>query len=382
MNQNNKKKIIVIGGGYAGISLLHELKGHNNLTLTLIDKAPHHLMQTHIHKYLSGYYNRSELLYDYRTYCEKNGIEFIQDEVTHIAFNEQFIQTKNSQRYDYDVVVIATGSCSFFPSQIKNVTQFTKDIKAIEHLDFYRKAFLDLLHSEPKNRHIVVVGGGVSGLQIACEYAHTIQSHDLTPQNIDVTLVEGLDTILPNMDPFLIEKSRLRCEQLGIKIITKRFASELDENKIILSDGSAIDYDLLIFVIGVIGNAIEKTSDGITPNPRNQYIVDEYYQIPSYPNAYAIGDVVQARDVKTNNFQAPTAQAARMQALLVSKNILKRLEHKTGTKNNISNKGIFIDLGGTNCAIGKLFSINLSGKIALFMKKLIYALHIRKLNKM
>ncbi len=382
MNQIDKKKIIVIGGGYAGISLLHKLKKQKNLSLTLIDKAPHHLMQTHIHKYLSGYYDRSDILYDYGTYCEKNGIIFIQDEVTQIAFSKQYVQTKSSHQYDYDFVVIATGSCSFFPSQIKNVTQFTKDIKAIENLDFYREAFLNLLQSEPKNRHIVVVGGGVSGLQIACEYAQTIKSHDLTTEEIDVTLVEGLDTILPNMDPFLIEKSRQRCEQLSIQIITKRFASQLDEDKIILSDGSAIAYNLLIFVIGVMGNAIQQASDGTTPNSRNQYIVDDYYQIPSHPNAYAIGDVVQARDVKTDNFQAPTAQAARMQALFVSKNILKRLQHKTCIKNNIFNKGIFIDLGGTNSAIGKLFSINLSGKIALFMKKIIYTLHIRKLNNM
>ncbi len=66
--------------------------------------------------------------------------------------------------------------------------------------------FFKLLDSSPINRKIVVVGGGVSGLQIACEYGYTIQKKGFSKEEIEIILVEGMDTILPGMDPFLIKK--------------------------------------------------------------------------------------------------------------------------------------------------------------------------------
>ncbi|MDX1808413.1 MAG: FAD-dependent oxidoreductase [Sulfurospirillaceae bacterium] len=382
MRNESKKKVMVIGGGYAGISLLHELKKHRDIELTLIDKSPNHVMQTHIHKYLSGHYSKEDITCDYQEYCKKNSIRFIQDEIIDIKFSDNYVETKNANTYKYDYIVIATGATSFFPTQIENITMFTKDIKQIENLDYYRETFLKLLRSKPKNKNILVVGGGVSGLQIACEYAQTILSNHLNSENIAVTLVEGLDTILPNMDKFLIEKSMQRCEQLGVKVINKLFASKIFQDKVVLSNSLELPYDILIFVVGVAGNSIKNIENDVASNQRNQIIVDEYYRIAPYQNAFAIGDIVQAIDVKTKTFQTPTAQASRMQAELVSKNIINSIKGRNLVKNNISNKGIFIDLGGTNSAIGKLSALNIKGKIALWMKKLIYSLHIRKLNKM
>ena len=58
MDEKKKKKIVIVGGGYAGVSHLHKLKGNNNLEVILIDTSQKHLLQTHIHKYLSGHYSK------------------------------------------------------------------------------------------------------------------------------------------------------------------------------------------------------------------------------------------------------------------------------------------------------------------------------------
>ena len=137
---------------------------------------------------------------------------------------------------------------------------------------------------------------------------------------------------------------------------------------------------MLLFVIGAIGNDIQNNDDRVQVNQRHQLIVDKYYRVKPYDNVFAIGDIVQAMDIKTESFQAPTAQAARMQAELTAKNILNDMEDKKLIQNNISNKGILIDLGGSSCAIGRLFNINLWGKPALWFKKLIYSLHTQKFN--
>ena len=380
MLKNIKKRVLIIGGGYSGVSLIHKLKESKDIDLILIDKSNFHLLQTHIHKYLSLYYEKDDSTFNHSKYCEENSVEFICDEVTNINYDGNYVSTKKDIIIQYDYLVISTGSISIFPRQIENVLKFTKDIKNIDNLDYYRNKFLALINNRPKNKNIIVVGGGVSGLQIACEYGYTIQDRGLTPENIQVTIVEGMDTILPGMDKFLIQSSEKRCKELGINTVTQLFASKIFSDKIILSNNDELPYDILIFVIGAIGNNIINTNKNIEVNPRNQLIVDDYYNVGSYKNAFCIGDITQAIDVGTNTFQAPTAQSARMQAELVAKNILNDMNKRKLIKNNISNKGILIDLGGPNCAVGKLLGINVWGKIALWTKRLIYSLHSKKLN--
>lgn len=375
-----KKRVMIIGGGYAGVSLLHKLKNEIGIELILVDKSQTHLLQTHLHKYISGYYSKDDITFNHEKYCKENSIEFICEEISNINYKDNYVISRENILYHYDYLIIATGSVSMFPSQIENVIEYTKDIKKIDNLDFYRNKFQKILDSHDTNRSVLVVGGGVSGLQIACEIAYTIKSKGLNKDNIQVTLIEGMDTILPGMDSFLIEKSIQRCAELDIKVINNLFASKILEDSVILSNGDEISYDMLLFVIGAIGNNIISHDENIQENPRNQLIVDDYYKVKPYDNVFAIGDIVQAIDSNTNDFQAPTAQASRMQAELTAKNILKDINGDTLISNNISNKGILIDLGGPNCAIGRVLNINLSGKIALWLKKLIYSLHTKKFN--
>ncbi len=380
MSKTTKKRVLIIGGGYAGVSLIHKLKKKDEIQLILIDKSSSHFLQTHIHKYLSAYYNKSDITFDHEKYCNTNGVEFICDKVTDINYNENYVTTKKNDLYHYDYLILSTGSISIFPKQIENILEYTKDIKNIDNLDYYRNKFLKLLDSKPRNKNIVVVGGGVSGLQIACEYGYTIQKNKLNTNNIQVSIVEGMNSILPGMDDVLIKKSEERCKELGINIVTNLFASKIYNDKLTLSNGKELPYDILIFVIGAVGNSISNTNEKVILNQRNQLIVNEYYNVGEHKNVFSIGDVVQAIDIGTNTFQAPTAQGARMQAELIAKNILNDINNKPLIKNNVSNKGILIDLGGPNCAIGKLLGINLWSKLALWAKKFIYALHDKKFN--
>ncbi len=371
-------RIIVVGGGYAGVSLLDKLKDNPQVELVLIDKSKKHILQTHIHKYLSGYYDEDDITFNLEKYCEKNGIEFICDKVIDIRYDQDSLIAESGQIYFYDYIVVSTGSKSIFPNQIENVNKYTKDIKDINNLNYYRDKFFKMIESKEKNS-ILVVGGGVSGLQIACEYAYHINKNGLN-KNIEVTIVEGMSTLLPGMNKYLIQKARQRCEELGVKLILNLFASKIYEDRLILSNGDEVPYDMLLFVIGAIGNPINSVDEKIKLNKREQIVVDNYYKIGGFDNAFAMGDIVEANDIKAQSPQAPTAQGARMQAELIAKNIFRSINYDPLLINNISNKGILIDLGGPNCAIGSLFNFNISGKPALWLKKLIYSLHAKKFN--
>ncbi len=142
MGKTTAKRVLIIGGGgYAGVSIIHKLKNNSSIKLTLIDKSHKHLLQTHIHKYLSGHYNKEDITFNHEKYCSENGVEFICDEVTDINYDKNYILTRDTHLHHYDYLIIATGSISIFPRQIENIIEYTKDIKRIDNLDYYRNKF-------------------------------------------------------------------------------------------------------------------------------------------------------------------------------------------------------------------------------------------------
>lgn len=373
-------EVLVIGGGYAGISLLNRLKKYKNFNLTLIDKTKTHLLQTHLHKYVSGYYDLSRIAFDHEQYCRANGISFFHDEINSVNYSENYATSKEGKIYRYDYLVIVTGSRSIFPHQIQNIMEHARDIKDLENLDFYRNKFLKLLNSNPQNVSIVVVGGGLSGVQVACELSYVARKKELSKDALQVTIVEAQETILPELDNSLIEEVEKRCKELDVAILTNSPVAKVFDDRVVLANGDEIGSDITLFLIGYLGNNIANNSLDLEETKTHQIVVDEYYRVGVHQNAFAIGDVCLALDKKTNEPQAATAQNARMQADLVAKNIVRDTKQETLEKNNVSNKGVLIDLGGPFCATGKLFGVKLYRNVAAFVKKIVYLLHTQKFN--
>ncbi len=369
--------VIVVGGGYAGLSFIHNLKKNSYVKLILIDKQKHHLLQTHIHKYLSGYYNSSELLVSYDGYCKNNNIQFICDEVVKTDFKKNKLFTASSE-FSYDYLIMAQGAVSFFPKQIKNLAKYSKDVKILEELDYYREKFLKICDEARKeNKSITIIGGGISGLQIACEYVTSLRKKNLQDR-VKVTIIEGMKTLLPGMHKNLIKAAKKRCKELNIDVKLGAFVVEIDKKTIVLSNGETLYYDLNLSLIGIECKVIEdENNDLIKRNTRNQIIVDDYYKITPYKNAFALGDVAQAIDIKSKHFQLPTAQAARLQAELTAKNISRDIDKKILIKNNIYNRGILIDLSDSK-VIGRIINTPISGWLANKLKKFVYKGHLKK----
>lgn len=368
----NKKKLVVIGAGYAGINLIDKLKNVDELEITLINKCAFHLHQTDIHKYISGQSEFSDVAFDLNEYAKKSDIEFIASEAKDVLLNKSEILLADNKKIAYDYLVIATGANSFFPKQIRNIDEYAQDIKEVDILNENREKFLELIGSKKQNKNIAIVGGGLSGVEIALEFAHVLEQRGIREDECRVSLVEQCDNVLPNMDEFLVDETAKRCDELNVKRYHGSFVNEVSDNTILLSDGNKVSFDMVIFVIGVSSKKLI-SSDLVDINVKNQFVVDEYLRLENYKDVFAIGDVAQTRD-ENGNYTLPTAQIAKLQANLTAKNIKNILVGKELIPNNLKTKGVMIDLS-KNKTVGLLQGLKVKGMVAHSLKRFVSSRH-------
>ena len=372
-----KKNIVIIGAGYSGISLVEKISNNKNLEITLIDKNLHHLHQTDIHKYISGECDLEDISFNLETYCMDKKIKFIEAFVEDIEFKTKRIILDNNKNLKYDYLVIATGSKSFFPNQIKNIQEYKADIKEINILKEQRAKFLDILHSNKKGKNIAIVGGGLSGVEIALEFANVIKKRGLTKEDCEISLIEQLPDVLPNMDSFLVKQARKACDKLNIKRYHGAFVNEVKENTIYLSDSNEIPFDMVLFLIGVSSEKLSN-DESVQTNIKNQFLVDEYLRLTNHEEVFVMGDVAETKD-KNGNYVLPTAQIAKLHANIVAQNLLNSIGGNLLIKNKSQTKGVMVDLADKN-TVGIILGIKVKGFIAYFLKRYVSKNHKRIFN--
>lgn len=369
-----KKKLIVIGAGYAGITLVDKLKNNSFLEIILINKNSYHLHQTDIHRFISGKVNFEEVAFDLNVYSLKSQIKFIKSNVQNIDFNKKEVCIEKEEKLKYDYLVIATGSKSFFPKQINNIEEYAQDIKEIDVLKNKREEFLELIKSKKQNKNIAIVGGGLSGVEIALEFAEVLKERNIKSDECSISIIEQLPQILPNLDSFLVDNTTKRCDELNIKRVHDFFVSKVANNKIYLSNEEEINFDMVLFLIGVSSEKLVEDEKVLT-NVKNQFIVDDYLRLIDNQDVFVLGDIAQTKD-KDGNYVLPTAQMAKMHGDLTAKNISNLLENKQLIKNELSTKGVMIDLA-SNKALGIIQGLKVKSYLAYFLKRFVSKNHTK-----
>lgn len=358
-----KKNIVIIGGGYSGISLVEKISNNKDFEVTLINKNLYHLHQTDIHKYISGQCELEDISFNLEIYCKNIKINFIEAFVEDIEFKSKRVILNNNKNIKYDYLVIATGSASFFPKQIKNIQEYAADIKELNMLKEQRAKFLELLDSKEQGKNIAIIGGGLSGVEIALEFANVIKKRALSNKDCQISLIEQFPNVLPNMNSFLVNQTKKACDKLNIKRYHGAFVNEVKDKKIYLSDSTEIPFDMVLFLIGVSSEKLSNDESAQT-NIKNQFVVDEYLRLANHEEVFVMGDVAETKD-KNGNYVLPTAQIAKLHANIVAENLLNSIEGNLLIKNKSQTKGVMVDLANKN-TVGIVLGIKVKGFIAYF----------------
>ena len=371
------KRVVIIGGGYGGTKALSVLASSGACEVVLIDRNRFHYRQAELHEFIASVVPLERVMIDLAAFSRKLGprADFIHASVEAIEPQAQRVVLQEGRTLCYDALVVATGASTHFPKQIGGIDAFARDIKEFAGAFYNRQRFEELLFLRRKSSRVAIGGAGLSGVEIAAEMAHRARRLGLGPEELTVTLIEPMATVLPGMDPFLIEATQRALDALGVEQIHGRFITQVEADRVVLTGEKALACDLFIFTGGVVPRQSHQA--GVLPRgERGEVLIEPTLQVQGFERIFAVGDVTQLCD-SSGHPQPPTSQTAKQSGKCAAQNVLALFRGEALKPCHVAIRGVMVALGGHNAA-GILWDrIRLKGVLAGSLKRLIFWLHAR-----
>jgi NADH dehydrogenase len=347
---NTRKKIIVVGGGFAGVQLIKNLD-KKLFDILLIDKINHHQFQPLFYQVAASQLEPASISFPLRNIFKyKKNLQIRLAELLSINSSANTIETSIGV-FHYDFLVLAVGcTTNFFGNETIRQHSFTLKTTndAIEIRNHILQTFEDIISAEEKDKaallNLTIVGAGPTGVELAGAFAEI--KKDILPKDypginfaqFNINLIEGSKDTLNSMSELAKKTSRKYLEEMGVHIITETFVKNYDGLTLELNNGNTIQSKTVIWAAGVIGNKIDGLSTTVMKQG-NRITVNRNNLVAETQNIYAIGDIALMETPKYPKGHPQLANVAINQAKNLAKN-LKRL------MNNIPQKEFeYTDLG-------------------------------------
>jgi len=374
LKPTTKQKIIVIGGGFAGVQLIKNLD-EKLFDILLIDKINHHQFQPLFYQVAASQLEPASISFPLRNIFKyKRNLQIRLAELLSINTTENKIETSIGP-FNYDVLVIAVGcTTNFFGNEEIRKHSYTLKTTndAIEIRNHILQTFEDIISAEEKDKaallNLTIVGAGPTGVELAGAFAEI--KKDILPKDypginfaeFNINLIEGSKHTLNSMSEMSKAASAKYLEQLGVNIITETFVKNYDGNTLELSNGNTIQSKTVIWAAGVIGNKINGLPT-TAMKQGNRIAVNRTNLVDGCQNIYAIGDIALMETPKYPKGHPQLANVAINQAKNLAKN-LQRLKSNSAQK-----EFEYTDLGsmatiGRNKAVVDLPFYNFKGHFA------------------
>ncbi|MCY6484739.1 FAD-dependent oxidoreductase [Clostridium aestuarii] len=397
----NKKKIIVIGGGYGGVltakKLAKKFKKDNNIEITLIDKKPYHTMLTELHEVAAGRVPEDSIRIDLKKIFAKRKVNVVLDEITNIDFKKQVIKSQNNS-YEYDYLVIGTGcKPTFFgipgaEEYSHQLWSYEDAVNLKEHiLNMFRKAVKET-NKEKRQKMLtfVAVGGGFTGVEMIGELAEwksrLCKEFYVDEDEVKLYVVDAMPKILPIFPDKLIKKAEKRLQKLGVEIITGSGITKVTEDSVELGEKGKITTKTVIWAAGVEGSDTIGNME-LKQQGRKRIVTNDKLQSLDYDNVYVVGDNIFYIPEGEERPVPQMVENAEHSAPVIAQNIYTDIKGGEKKSYKPAFHGAMVCIGGRYGVAhigkpGKFFG--LSGFAAMFVKHLInlvYFFQVSGFNK-
>jgi len=372
-------RIVVIGGGFAGISFIKKLQ-KEKVQIILFDRHNYHTFQPLLYQVSTAGLEPDSIAYPLRKIFRKNvDFHFRMAEVEAIQAENNTIHTSIGSLH-YDFLVIATGTrTNFFGNE--NIAENSMPMKTVPQALNIRSLMLqniekaDITTDERERKRLlnfVIAGAGPTGVELAgalAEFRKGILENDypeLEEEEMNVHLIEGLDRVLPPMSEQASEKAQKFLEKLGVQIHLETFISDYDGKTVTTKDGQKFETATFIWAAGVTGAPIKGINGEALIEKANRYKVDEFNKIKGFENIYALGDIALMETEEYPKGHPQVAQPAIQQGKHLGKNFRKMLKDKKMEPFEYFDKGTMATVG-RNKAVVDMGKLHFGGAIAWFL---------------
>lgn len=375
IQRNQKKRVVIVGGGLGGLRLAEDLYG-SGMQVVLIDKNNFHQFPPLIYQIASAGIDPSSISFPFRQIFRKRKDFYFRMAEARMVDTEKKILQTSIGKIDYDYLVLAAGATTNFFGN-KNIEEWAIPMKTVPEAMGLRNALLSnferaLTCATEEERqellNVVIVGGGATGVEIAgalSEMKHYVIPYDYPDMDsslMHIYLIEAGDRLLAGMSQDSSKKAYDFLKSMGVDIQFGKMVTDYRDHKVIMKDGTEIPTRTFLWVSGIRANAMPGISEDHLGRGF-RFKVDQFNRIPGLNDVFAIGDqCLQTTDPAYPNGHPQVAQVAIQQAKNLAKNI-KRINEGHADDNSLTpfkynNLGLMATIGRNKAVveIGKFHS--------------------------
>lgn len=364
------KKVIIIGGGFAGLNAAKRL-GNKPFEVLVIDKTNHHLFQPLLYQVATAALSPADIARPIREVLSHfKNITVMMGHVERIEKDKKEIVFRNGDRQNYDYLIIATGAKHSYFGHDEWET-FAPGVKTIQDALHIRERILgsfekaercDSIREARRFLNFVIIGGGPTGVEIAgaiAEIAYKTMLRNF--RRIDTTLskiylIEGVDKILPTYPERLSKVARKNLESMGVIVKTGCIVSNVTKDGVYIGD-EHIESRNVIWAAGNVASPLLSTL-GAEQDKQGRVMVSPNLTLPDHPSIFVIGDAAYAKDKKGVPYPA-LAPVAVQQGLYAANTILGYAKKPF----HYFDKGMMATIGKSK-AVATIGSISFAGLFA------------------
>mgnify|MGYP001499590472 FL=1 len=379
-------KIVVIGGGFGGLSFLKKARKSNN-EFTLIDKTNHHLFQPLLYQVATAVLSPADITVPIRNlFKNDNNVKITLGEVVDIRRDNKQVVLKNEDVIDYDQLIISTGaSYSYFGND--EWGKFSNGLKnindALDIRDKILKAFEKAENETDKKKqkkylNFVVIGGGPTGVEVAGSIAEIAfkdinkEYRNFNSNDSNVYLIEAGSNILPSYSSKLSNKASKYLKKMGVEIKINEKVEDI-EDMLVTTDKGKIESDNIIWAAGNKASSLIELLD-TEMDTEGRAIINQDCSIKKDDSIYVIGDAANFKGVNGEPLPG-IAPVAIQQGKYVGFNTKNNISKENRKPFKYRDKGMMATIGGFK-AIGVVGKFEISGFIAWLFWSLIHLVYL------
>src|SRR5712691_218973 len=301
-----QKRIVIIGGGFAGIAAARALKCAD-AEVVLIDRRNHHIFQPLLYQAATAVLAPSEIAAPIRQLAVKQrNLTVLLAEVTGVDLNSRTVDAScpglGTRKIPFDFLVVATGMRpSYFGHD--EFAQYAPGLKSLNDAETIRTKILSAFElaeatddagKRDRQMTFVLVGAGPTGVELAGSMAHMVavtlrgNFRRINPAESTIVLLEGGNRVLPSFTETLSRKATQRLEKLGIKVMTGVKVEKVDEQGVI-AGGKRIPSATVLWTAGVAASPIVKML-GAKTDRAGRVAVGPFMNVQDVSGVFVVGD--------------------------------------------------------------------------------------------
>jgi demethylphylloquinone reductase len=364
---NEKKRIVILGGGFGGLFTALDLAGAGDVTL--VSDEDHFLFSPMLYEYLSGEVEEWHIAPQYTELLDDE-VNLVQDRVANIDLEKRLVSFETAREpFGYDVLVLAVGGVTNYAG-VEGAAQFALPFRKIKHADALRQRMVEALDAVPPDLPpqdvrsaltFAIVGAGASGAELSTKMADLLRDafeRRALRGEPRILLIEMGDKVVPGMGQEIRTFVESALQESRVELHTLTRVLGVTENSVRVEHNGAqteIRTAAVVWTGGVlmnpliIGLKVDKTERGLLR-------VNPMLQLMGHENVFALGDIAFFADASPT--LAGTAQLALQQARLAARNVKSLIAGQELHTRHFEELGEAVSLGTERAAVlagGKAF---------------------------